>query len=106
MQNFWQEELTAEEETELIEKVAQSIHKRKMETPAILFFEMHKPLASMAGQTMVVFSPFITPFVGFDKVNDYSRILGNRKTVEKLILRLEDLREQPHGGNEDINAMA
>ena len=106
MQNFWQEELTPEQENELINNIAQAIHKRKMETPAILFFEMHKPLAGIVGQSVVVFSPFITPFVGFDAVNDYSRVLGSRATVEKLILKLEELREKPHGGKEDINAVA
>lgn len=106
MQALWQEELTIEQETALIEKLAKAIHKRKLETPAILFFEMHKPIASLAGQTMVVFSPFIIPFVGFDSANDYSRFFAKRSSIERLIRRLEEYRESPDTGSEDINAVA
>lgn len=106
MQALWMEELTTEEETELVEKAAQAIHKRGLETPAILFFEMHKPLAGLVGQSMVMFSPFIIPFSGFDGVNDYSRLVSKRSSVEMLLRRLEELRETPLGGTEESNAVA
>lgn len=105
MQALWQQELTTEQETALIEKVAGAIHKRKLETPAILFFEMHKPIASLAGQSMVVFSPFIIPFVGFDSANDYSRFFSKRSSIERLLQRLEELRLTPEQGTEDMNAV-
>ena len=106
MQSLWTEELTTEQETEMVEKAAQAIHKRGMETPAILFFEMHKPLAGLASQAMVMFSPFIMPFTGFDAVNDYSRLISKRSSVEILLRRLEELRETPLGGTEETNAVA
>lgn len=95
MQALWTEELTEEQKGGLIEKAAQAIHKRRMETPAILALEMHKPLAGLASQSLVVFSPFLIPFLGFQNIDDYSRLAGDRSSIEALIRRLEELRETP-----------
>lgn len=93
MSDLWKEELTEEETQELISKAAAEIRKRKMITPAILLFEMHKPLSFLASQAAIVFSPFLVPFVGFDNVNDYSRLLAKRDNIERLLQELE--REEP-----------
>lgn len=106
MEALWKEQLAPETKAELVEKLAMAVHKRRMETPAILFLEMHKPLAGLASQSMVVFSPFLIPFVGLDKLDDYSRLAGDRQAIEQLISRLEELRETPSGGKENPNAMA
>ncbi|MCH8979385.1 MAG: hypothetical protein IH945_09125 [Armatimonadetes bacterium] len=57
--------------------------------PAILFLEMHKPISRLAGNALIVFAPFVAPFVGIDNVHNYSRMLMQPGNVEKLILRLE-----------------
>ncbi|MBS1721763.1 MAG: hypothetical protein JSS66_02020 [Armatimonadetes bacterium] len=106
MQGLWNEPLNQEKKAELVEKVAQAVHKRRMETPAILFLEMHKPLAGLASQSLVVFSPFLIPFVGIGNVDDYSQLAGDRQSVEDLIKRLEFLREEPKGGSDNLDAMA
>lgn len=105
MEALWKEQLTPEATAELVEKLAQAIHKRRMETPAILFLEMHKPLAGLASQSLVVFAPFLVPFVGLEKLDDYSRLAGDRQSIDKLICRLEELRETPSGGQQNPNAM-
>ncbi|MEX2243000.1 MAG: hypothetical protein WD716_04040 [Fimbriimonadaceae bacterium] len=61
-----------------------------METPAILFLEMNKPITRLAGNALIVFTPFIAPFVGMDNVHNYSRLLMERENVERLILKLEE----------------
>lgn len=106
MQSLWNKELTEIQKEELLEKTAQAIHKRRAETPAILFLEMHKPLAGLASQSLVVFSPFLAPFVGLANLDDYSQLAGDRAAIEKLIQRLEELRESPTGGQENFDAMA
>jgi hypothetical protein len=88
--DLWKDELSDEETDELIEKAAYEIRKRKLEVPATLFFEMHKPLAFVGSQAAIVFSPFLVPFLGFEKINNYSRVLAKRDSVEKLIRRLEE----------------
>ena len=89
MSDMWSKELTEEERNELVRKAAHEIKKRKMETPAVLMLEMHKPLSYLASQAAIVFSPFLVPLVGFDNVNDYSRLLSNRDNIERLLEELE-----------------
>ena len=89
MNDFWDEDLTQEETDRLLDKAAHEIRKRRMETPAILALEMHKPLSGIASHAVVAFSPFMIPFFGYDGVHDMSRLLKDRRNVELLIQRLE-----------------
>ena len=89
-QALWEDELTEQETEELVSHLAKQIRRRKLEAPAILFLESHKPISRLAGSALVVFSPFIAPFVGFQNVNNYSRLLMEPANVEKLILKLEE----------------
>jgi hypothetical protein len=93
MHDLWKEELTEEETERLLAKAEQEIRKRKLEVPAILFLESHKPLMYLGSQAAIVFAPMLVPFLGFDNVNDYSRLLSNRQNIETLIERLETERE-------------
>ena len=90
MSDFWKEDLTDQEEDALIEKAASEIKKRRLEVPAILLFEMHKPLSYVGSQAAIVFSPFLVPFLGFDAVNNYSRLFSRRDSIDKLLARLEN----------------
>lgn len=91
-QDMWSSELTEEETEELLKGAAKEIQRRKMETPAILLLEMHKPLGNVGAQTAVAFSPFLVPFLGFDNVNNYTRLLAKRENVERLLDMLESSR--------------
>jgi hypothetical protein len=86
---FWNEELGPEREEALLDQAAEAIAKRGMTVPAIIALEMHKPLAHVGGHAAVAISPFIVPFFGFDRVNEYSQLLSSRANVERLICRLE-----------------
>jgi hypothetical protein len=103
MFDMWTQELSEDEESVLISKAASEIKRRKMEMPALLFLEMHKPLSYVGSQAAIVFSPFIVPFLGFDTVNDYSRLLSKRDNVERLIQELEkqDADPEPPKETED-----
>ncbi|HWD38593.1 MAG TPA: hypothetical protein VG944_07070 [Fimbriimonas sp.] len=89
MFDLWNEELTEEQEEELLDRAANTIERRKLTTPAIMFLEMHKPLAFIGANAAVAFSPFLVPVLGFDTVNDYSRLLKKPQNVERLLQRLE-----------------
>lgn len=89
MQDLWAEELTGDETAALIERAAEQIEKRGLNTAAILMLEMHKPLAYVGAQTAITFSPFIVPFLGFDGVNDYTRLFSKRENIERLLDRLD-----------------
>jgi hypothetical protein len=90
----WSEELSDEERDRWIEKLADGVVKRGMEAPAILFLEMHKPLTFIASQSLVVGSPFIAPFVGIENVQAASKLMAKRENVERLIDRIEEMREE------------
>jgi hypothetical protein len=87
--DFWDQELTLEQEEALLEKAAAAVEKRKMVAPAIMVLEMHKPLAFIGASAAVAFAPFIVPFLGYDAVHDYSRLLKKPGNVERLIRKLE-----------------
>lgn len=95
MFDLWKDELTEEETDELIERAASEIERRKLEAPAVLVLEAHKPLAFVGSQTSIMFAPFIAPFLGFEFVNNYSRLFAKRENVERLLLRIESGRTKP-----------
>ncbi|MHB1000271.1 MAG: hypothetical protein ACYC27_13605 [Armatimonadota bacterium] len=88
------EDLSPEERDKLIDELARKVVNRKMETAAILFLEMHKPVAFLAGQSMLVASPFLVPLFGPEGVRKYSALLGSRDNVELIIRRIEDLADE------------
>ena len=50
---------------------------------------MHKPLASIAGQGLLVAMPFLAPFIGAQQVAHLSKLMRDGKSVELLIARIE-----------------
>jgi len=97
---MWSTDLTEEETETLIAKAANEIVRRRLQTPAILFFEMNKPLANISANAAVVFAPFAIPFLGFDFVNDYSRLISRQENVERLLLKIEEL-SKPRTAKDD-----
>ncbi|MCX7688976.1 MAG: hypothetical protein N2045_13505, partial [Fimbriimonadales bacterium] len=59
MREFWKEPLTEAQKQELIDALAQKVVKRGLSSPAILFLELHKPLAFIGSQAGIVFAPFL-----------------------------------------------
>lgn len=101
MFEFWDSELTEEETEALLNKAAMEINNRKLRTPAILALEMHKPLAAVGGSAAIVFAPFIVPILGFDFVNNYSRLLSKRENIERLVGMIETAGAEPEQPMED-----
>ena len=92
MSEFWKDDLTEDQENALLHKVAGEIARRKLETPAILALEMHKPLSNVFAHSAIVFAPFVVPFCGFDFLDQYSNLFRKRENVERLIVLLEESR--------------
>lgn len=90
IKELFDRELDQSEEEALLQKLADKIVRRKLQAPSILFLEMHKPLAFLASQALVVFAPFVAPIVGINHVRDYCQLLSKRENVERLIQILED----------------
>lgn len=88
-----EEEQQIEERNRLIDNLARRIVRRRLETPAIMFLEMHKPVAFLASQCMLMASPLVAPLLGRWEIEKYSRLLNSPENVELLIHRIEDLSE-------------
>lgn len=88
-----EEELQTEERSRLIDNLARRIVRRRLETPAIMFLEMHKPVAFLASQCVLMASPLLAPLLGRWEIEKYSRLLNSPENVELLIHRIEDLSE-------------
>lgn len=85
----WSEDISEEEATSKLKKLAFEIKKRKLEVPAILLFESHKPLSFVGGQATTFFAPFLVPILGYQNVRDYARLLNRRDSIERLLQYLE-----------------
>jgi len=83
--------LTSEQINATVDAVARKVVARRLETPAVLFLEMHKPLAFIAGQGTMVAMPLIGPLVGPQTMADFAKLVGERANTELLIERIEEL---------------
>ena len=91
---FWDEEITPEEETEIIEWVALQLYKYGMETAAIMFLESLKPISRYGSSMGQMFVSPLLPFLGDNimvKGDKAMRVFEEHENVERLIQRLEDL---------------
>ena len=91
---FWDEEVTPEDEDEVIEWIAQQLYKYGMETAAIMFLESLKPISRYGSSMGQMFVSPMLPFLGDNimvKGDKAMRIFEDTQNVERLIQRLEDL---------------
>ena len=91
---FWDEEVTPEDEDEVIEWVAQQLYKYGMETAAIMFLESLKPISRYGSSMGQMFVSPLLPFLGDNitvKGDKAMRVFEDTRNVERLIQRLEDL---------------
>jgi len=86
--------ITDERRDEIIDSIASKIVGRRLEMPAVLFLDMHKPLSWIASQGMLVAMPFLGMIFGAQSIADLSKILAQRENIEALIARIEDMSVQ------------
>jgi hypothetical protein len=85
------QDLPQDEIDKLTDSIARDVVRRRLETPAILFLETHKPLSFVASQALVVGTPFLGALFGVERMNRYSGFLRSRENVEGLVRRIEEL---------------
>jgi len=74
-----------------IERLSERIVRRGLETPAILFLEMHKPLCFFASQGVLFAMPLLGAFLEPREVEQLARLLDSQDNVDRLIARIDDL---------------
>ncbi len=93
-EEYDEDQLTPEERDKLVDELAQKIVDRRMETPAIMFLEMHKPVTFLASQSILVASPFLVPLFGAEGVQRYAKLFSSVDNVELLIERIEEFADR------------
>lgn len=91
---FWDEEITQEEEEEIIEWIAREFYKYGLETAGIMFLESLKPISRYGSSMGQIFISPMLPILGDNlmmKGDKAMRVLERDENVEKLIQRLEDM---------------
>ncbi|HIE09062.1 MAG TPA: hypothetical protein EYP65_04360 [Armatimonadetes bacterium] len=85
------DEMLLEEEREVLDRIAEFVVERGLGVPAILFLEMHRPLAGIGGHALLMASPFLGPIIGMPKVEALYRALTKPGGIDYLIGRIEEL---------------
>lgn len=83
--------LSDEQRSRIIDTIAEKVVGKRLETPAVLFLDMHKPLSWIAGQSLLVGAPLLGMLFGAQSVVDISKVLMERENIDKLIERIEEL---------------
>lgn len=81
--------LTDEQADVICERIAARVVSLGLATPAILFLEMHRPFARIAGQAVVVASPVLAPAFGLDGVGQFSRLVYHPGGLDRLLVAIE-----------------
>jgi hypothetical protein len=82
--------LTTEERDRALEAIASKIHQYRLETPAIFFLEMNRPLAGIVGLAAHAVTPLFGAFTGMDTAERYASLLGDKEAIEALVNRLDE----------------
>jgi hypothetical protein len=85
------------EEREVVERLCRILARRRMQTPAIAFLEMSRPLNRVAAQVLYFFHPVASLALTGDDYNRFARFLEKSGSIEYLCRRIEDLAvDAPH----------
>ncbi len=94
---FWDIEVTAEDEDEMIKKIAQQIHSYGLDFAAILMIESVKPLSFIGAQMGRYLVLPMLPIFG-DNIGiaggKFLQVFEKRDNVEKLIKAVEELSQE------------
>lgn len=87
--------LDASRRQQLIDRFARRIAALGLTAPAVLFLEMHKPLAFLGAQLLFAAQPFLSIGLNDADLRDFAAIIEDRTGVEEVINRLESIKIEP-----------
>jgi len=89
--NFPSSEISPERETEIIEKMARTILKWRLEDPAILVLYSFRPMSTFFSQTALISLAPLLEFIGI-KGYEYTAFFSKKENVKRIIDKVEELR--------------
>ncbi len=87
-------ELTSKRRDQMIEKAARAVVNRRLEAPAALVLEMHKPISVIGANLVMLGTPLAAPFLTWRLCDDLALFLMDRGNLERLARRIGELTEQ------------
>jgi len=78
------------DDNNFIDSFASKIKKLKLETPAVLFLEMHRPVSSLLHNSAILLKPLLTPLLGQKRYWNIQELLSDREKIEQLIRKIEE----------------
>jgi hypothetical protein len=80
-----------DEERAVVERLCRILVRRRMNTPALAFLEMSRPLNRVAAQALYFFQPVASLALTGDDYNRFARFLEKSGSIDYLCRRIEDL---------------
>lgn len=65
--------------------LARKIVELGIETPALFFLELQKPVTTLLHTSTLLFSPIATPFFGLERIQSFQLLLSERKNIDDLM---------------------
>jgi hypothetical protein len=94
----WDEPVSNTDRDTMLARIAEQIKRRGLQTPAIWFLEIHRPLFPLGGQLAIGLSPFLALFFsgGAFDLRKYTKLMSDPQNVG-ILIRLIDS-DAPAGG--------
>jgi hypothetical protein len=92
---LWDEPLSAAEREALLDRLSEAVARRGLETPVLMALEVHRPMAFLASQGLIIAGPLLAPLLGLSRIQDLSRLLREPGAVDALIARIEEKSSAP-----------
>lgn len=83
-------ELSPEERDRILDRAAEAVARRRMEVPAILALEMHRPLAFLGSQALIVFTPLLGPAFGLERLLTLTALLREPENIDRFADAIEN----------------
>jgi hypothetical protein len=84
-------EVSPEERDRAFDRIAREIVRRGLQVPAILALEMHRPLAFLGSQALIVLTPLLAPAIGLRNMQAACALLAQPGSIDLLVDRIEEL---------------
>jgi hypothetical protein len=84
-------EVSPEERDRFFDRLAREVVRRRMAVPTILALEMHRPLAFLGSQALIVLTPLLAPAIGLRNMQAACALLAQPGGVDHLVDRIEEL---------------
>lgn len=76
---------------EIVDKLAKSLVRRRLTTPALFALEMGRPLNFIGSQAMLFFQPIVSVLFDTEGYREFARLMEHRESVAYLCERIETI---------------